>query len=138
MKMTRIVSWIFRIASSLILLQTLYFKFSAQPESVELFTKLGIEPYGRLGAGFVELIAGILLILPRTSFIGASIGLGVISGALMSHFTIIGIESNGDGGQLFILALIVFICCFSVALIERKQGIDLLKRLKRKMIHAGK
>jgi putative oxidoreductase len=138
MKPAKIGSWLFRIVAALILLQTLYFKFSGQPESVELFTKLGVEPYGRIGAGIMELLAAILLLVPRTSFIGAVVGLGIISGALMSHFTLIGIESNGDGGQLFILALIVFISCIMIASIERKQGRALLKRFQRKSISPGR
>ena len=103
------ISWIARIVVAVILLQTLFFKFTAAPESVAIFEKMGIEPYGRIGSRIVELIAGILLLIPRTKAIGALLALGTISGALISHFTVLGIEVDGDGGGLFALAMVVFI-----------------------------
>jgi len=103
------ISWIARIVVAVILLQTLFFKFTAAPESVAIFEKMGIEPYGRIGSGIVELIAGVLLLIPRTKAIGALLALGTISGALISHFTVLGIEVDGDGGGLFALAMVVFI-----------------------------
>lgn len=125
----KILSWILRIAAAIILLQTLYFKFTAQPESVELFTKLGVEPWGRIGTGIMELIAGILLLVPATAFMGAFLGIGLMSGAILSHLTVIGIESKGDGGQLFMLAIIVWVCCGTVAFIHKQQGFDLFKKI---------
>ena len=68
MNLKNILSWLFRIAAAIILLQTLYFKFTAHPESVELFTKLGVEPWGRIGTGIIELITGLLLLIPATAF----------------------------------------------------------------------
>ena len=100
MNFKNIISWLFRIAAAVILLQTLYFKFTAQPESVELFTKLGVEPWGRIGTGIIELIASILLLIPSTVFIGALLGMGLMAGAIASHLLVIGIESQGDGGHV--------------------------------------
>ncbi len=117
--MKNIISWILQIAASLILLQTLYFKFTAQPESVILFTKLGIEPWGRIGTGIIELITGILLLVPRTKIIGAFMGIGVMFGAILSHLMVIGIQSQGDGGQLFMLAITVLVCCLLIVLINK-------------------
>jgi putative oxidoreductase len=111
------------------LLQTLYFKFTAQPESVELFTKLGVEPWGRIGTGIIELIASILLLLPSTIFIGALLGIGLMSGAILSHIMVIGIESKGDGGQLFMLAIIVLVSCISIAFIHKQDATLLMKRI---------
>lgn len=96
------------ILAAVILLQTLYFKFSGAPESIYIFTELGIEPYGRIGAGVLELIVSILLLWKRTSLIGAVLGIGIISGAILSHLFILGIEVQNDGGLLFGLALLVF------------------------------
>jgi len=50
-----ILSWVFRLAAAGILLQTLFFKFTAAPESVYIFTKVGLEPWGRTGSGVVAL-----------------------------------------------------------------------------------
>jgi putative oxidoreductase len=139
MKTKNITSWILRIIAAVILLQTLYFKFSGHPESVELFNKLGVEPWGRIGTGLIELITSILLLIPSTAFIGAFIGVGLMVGAILSHLTIIGIESKGDGGQLFILAIIVLVICSIIMLLNKQKGIAHLeyfikKRMKTKSI----
>lgn len=123
MKLKIILLWTLRIVAALILLQTLYFKFTAQPESVELFTKLGVEPWGRIGTGVIELIASILLLIPSTVFAGAFLGVGLMAGAIVSHLTVIGIESKGDGGQLFILAITVMVCCLVILVFHKNQGI---------------
>lgn len=131
MKARKIISWILRIVAAIILLQTLYFKFSGHPESVELFTKLGAEPWGRIGTGVIELIVGILLLIPATAFIGAFIGVGLMTGAILSHLMVIGIESKGDGGQLFMLAIIVLIFCLALCVIHVQHGIDLWRKLQK-------
>ena len=127
-----IISWLLRIAAAVILLQTLYFKFTAHPESVELFTKLGVEPWGRIGTGIIELITGILLLIPSTVFIGAVLGIGLMSGAILSHITVIGIQSKGDGGQLFMLAIAVLVCCGIIMWLHKQQGILLYKKILKK------
>ncbi len=131
-KTTTIISWLLRIVAAIILLQTLYFKFTGQPESVELFTKLGVEPWGRIGTGVIELITSILLLIPATAFIGAFLGVGVMAGAILSHLTVIGIASQGDGGQLFMLAIIVLVCCLATLIIHRKEGIALYSKSLKK------
>lgn len=135
MKTLKIVSWVLRILASVILLQTLYFKFTAHPESVELFTKLGVEPWGRIGTGILELITGILLLIPATAFVGGLLGMGLMLGAIASHILVIGIESKGDGGQLFLLAIIVLICSVAIQFIHRKEGIAFAKKYLPKSIN---
>lgn len=104
-----VFSWFLRITAAIILLQTLFFKFTAAPESVYIFTKVGAEPWGRIGSGAVELIAAILLLTPRFTWLGSLLALGVMAGAILSHLTILGIEVQGDKGLLFGLALTVFL-----------------------------
>jgi uncharacterized membrane protein YphA (DoxX/SURF4 family) len=113
------ISWTAQIIAAIILIQTLFFKFTAAPESVALFTKLDVEPYGRIGAGIMELITVILLLIPRKAWLGAIFGIMTMAGAIMAHLTVIGIESNGDGGYLFLLALITLTCCLTVAYIRK-------------------
>ena len=120
MNVKSILHWALRLLPAIILLQTLYFKFTASPESVYIFETVGMEPAGRIGSGIAELIAAILLLIPRYSWAGAGLGLGVISGAIFFHLTKLGIEVQGDGGTLFYLALIVFVCCLIVLWQERK------------------
>ena len=110
-KLSTINYWAARLIAAAILLQTLYFKFGAHPDSIYIFSQLGMEPWGRIGTGVMELIASILLIIPSTAWAGALLGLGLMGGAIMSHLTILGIEVHNDGGTLFILALVVTACC---------------------------
>lgn len=130
-KTTRIIDWLFRIAIAVILLQTLYFKFTGHPESVALFSKLGVEPWGRIGTGVIELIAGILILIPASALIGAGLSLGLMAGAIASHLFVIGIESDNDGGQLFMLAIIVLALSLAVLAIRRKEIPVWLARLKK-------
>jgi hypothetical protein len=108
------ILWICRIVSSLILLQTLYFKFSAAEESVYIFTMVDMEPYGRYATGIVELLAAVLIIIPKTSLYGAFLALTVMLGAIGSHLFILGLEVMNDGGQLFIYSLVVSLCCLII------------------------
>ncbi len=132
MKISNIISWLLRIIAAAILLQTLYFKFTGHPESVALFTKLGVEPWGRFGTAAIELITSIFLLIPDTAVIGASLGLGIMAGAILSHLTVIGIESRGDGGELFILAIVVMLCCLILLVMHRKEGINLFRKILKK------
>lgn len=119
-----IISWACRIAIAIILLQTLFFKFTAAEESRYIFaTLLGedLEAVGRIGSGIVELIAAILLVMPRTAWIGALLSLGTISGAILSHVTVLGIVVKDDGGVLFGLAVTVFVLSAVVVTIHRRE-----------------
>ena len=124
MKVQHILLWVFRILAALIMLQTLYFKFSAHPQSVHLFAILGMEPWGRIGTGVLELIASVLILYPRTTGYGALLGLGLMSGAIFFHLTKLGIKFDGDYG-LFTYAVLAFISCAMLVLFYRK---DLLRQ----------
>lgn len=115
------LSLVLRVVVAAILLQTLFFKFSAAPESVWIFQTLGLEPWGRIASGVVELVAALLILWPRTTGLGALLALGVISGAILSHLTKLGIEVQGDGGLLFGLAIIVFIGSAVLAWLHRRE-----------------
>lgn len=123
---------ILRIIISLILLQTLYFKFTASPESVFIFSTLGLEPYGRILSGVGELVASILLLIPSTVILGAALSLGIISGALVSHLTLLGIVVMDDGGLLFILALVVFFLSIGILILRKEELKELLNQYIKK------
>jgi uncharacterized membrane protein YphA (DoxX/SURF4 family) len=108
------------LVAAVILLQTLFFKFTAAPESVYIFTTLGMEPYGRIGSGVAEACAVVLLLIPRTAWFGALLAMGIMSGAILSHLTVLGIEVQGDGGTLFVLALVVALLSLWVLYRERE------------------
>jgi len=125
-KIKKTVSWTAQITASIILLQTLYFKFSGSEESVYIFSTLGVEPWGRLGAGAVELIAAVMLLIPRLAWMGAFISISAITVAVISHLTVLGIEIMGDGGLLFSLAITVFISSLTVLVLRKKTLSELL------------
>src|SRR5213596_351381 len=121
MKICTIITWICRIAAAVILLQTLFFKFTAAPESVYIFSKVGLEPWGRIGSGAAELIAAILILVPSTTWLGAGLALVVMLGAIFSHLTILGIAVMGDGGLLFGLAFAVAACSAVLLFLQRRR-----------------
>jgi putative oxidoreductase len=129
MNTKKIVSIILRLVAAFILVQTLYFKFTGQPESIYIFTKAGMEPWGRIGTGVAELIASVLLLIPSTIVIGAAMAIGLMAGALATHLLILGIEVQGDGGQLFIYALIVLVASVALLSIHSGQLISYKNRL---------
>lgn len=114
-----IIFWAARLLAAIMMLQTLYFKFTASDESVYIFTAIGMEPWGRILVGMLELIAGAMLLVSPTAWIGALLGLSLMSGAIMMHLTILGISVQGDGGQLFIYAVLVAIACITVLIMDR-------------------
>jgi len=105
-----VIYWAARLVAALIMLQTLYFKFTASEESVYIFSAVGMEPWGRIGIGILELLASILLLIPTTVWAGSLLAMGLMAGALGMHLTLLGIEVKGDGGMLFAYALIVLVC----------------------------
>ena len=121
--------WIVKLVAVIILLQTLYFKFTAAPESVFIFSTLGIEPFGRIGSGIVELIASILILIPRTTLLGAVLGFATMLGAIFSHIFVLGIEIQNDGGTLFVLAVITLLCCL-ILIYNQKDKVPNLLRLE--------
>lgn len=125
MKSNKIIL-VLRIIVAIILIQTLRYKFTADPESVYIFETVGLEPYGRIGIGILELIAGILLLIPKTVWLGALLTLGVIGGAIMMHLTKLGIDVNGDGGVLFFTAIATFILS-AIILYTQRKNIPFLK-----------
>lgn len=115
----RALDWTLRIVAAVILLQTLFFKFTGAPESVYIFETLGVEPWGRYGSGIAELIAAVLLLVPRTAALGAVMGAGIMVGAIGGHLTKLGIVVQDDGGTLFGLAILVLVCCLGALCFHR-------------------
>src|SRR6266545_1845407 len=112
--------WALRIIAAIIMLQTLYFKFTAADESVYIFSTLGMEPWGRIGTGVLELIASGLILFPRTTAVGAVLGTGLMSGAIFFHLSKLGLVVMNDGGQLFIYAVLVFVSCATLTIVYRR------------------
>lgn len=112
---------ILRIIVAVILIQTLRFKFLAHEDSVYIFSQVGLEPFGRIGIGIAELIAGLLLLFRKTAWAGAMLTVGIIGGAITMHLTQLGIKVRGDGGVLFYTAVVTFLLALIILFIYRKE-----------------
>jgi uncharacterized membrane protein YphA (DoxX/SURF4 family) len=116
----KIVDWALRIVPAAVLLQTLFFKFTGSPESVYIFTQLGVEPWGRWASGLAELVAAILLLLPSAAWAGGLLAMGVMAGAILSHLFVLGVVVQDDGGLLFTLAWVVLVTSATTVYLHRK------------------
>ena len=125
--MAKTTNLVIRIIIAILLLQTLYFKFTAHPDSVYIFSRIGMEPYGRIGTGIMELIASFLILLNRTQWLGALLALGLMFGAMFFHLIKLGIEVNDDGGLLFGMAVFIFVLSLVVLWINRA-NIPIIKK----------
>lgn len=126
--------WILRILAALILLQTLFFKFTAAEESVYIFSAIGMEPWGRIGIGVLELIASVLILFPATTLFGSLLAVVLMAGAVFFHLTKLGIAVLDDGGQLFIYALIVLFSSAALIIIKRKDLSGLIHLMSKKFL----
>ncbi len=124
----RRLSLICRCVAAGIMLETLWFKFTGHPESVWIFTKMGMESWWRYGQGIWELAASILLFVPRGLWLGCLLSLGAMSAAILSHFAVLGIAIQGDGGLLFGMACTAWLASF-VATWLHQQSIPHITRL---------
>jgi hypothetical protein len=114
------------------MMQTLFFKFTAAPESIYIFTQVGMEPWGRIGTGTIELFASFALLTSSWAWLGALLSTVVMFGALFSHFTLLGFEVQGDGGLLFGLAVVNFASSVQTLFFQRTR-IPLAGQLLRKL-----
>lgn len=126
MKIHTLLYWVARLISAIIMLQTLFFKFTGAAESVEIFTKMGMEPWGRIGTGVFELIAAVLLLINSTARWGALLACGLMAGAIASHVFVLGIAIQGDGGYLFFLAWAVMLTSAYVVWVNRAELLKLI------------
>ena len=135
MNKKNLISFVLRLTVAIILLQTLYFKFTAHPDSVHIFSALKVEPRGRIGLGIVELITAILILNPKTKIIGMINSLGIILGAVFSHLLVLGVNVRNDGGSLFALAIIVLIASTVFLFMHKTEVLALIKSIKIKKIN---
>ncbi len=127
---TKIV-WTLRWIAAAILLQTLYFKFTGAPESIYIFSTLGVEPFGRYFAGVSELVASLLLLIPGLELLGAGMAIGIMLGAILSHLFVLGIIVQDDGGLLFSLACVVLVASSLIVYLEQRQIPMWIKKAQR-------
>ncbi len=127
-----IIQWAIKLIAALIMLQTLYFKFSGAEESVFIFTQMHMEPWGRYTTGIAELMASVLILYKPTTAIGAILAIGIMSGAIFSHLFVLGIEVKNDHGLLFIYASVVWLAALLLVWLNRKQLLDFLNKMSKR------
>lgn len=126
-----IFQWILKLVAALIMLQTLYYKFSGAEESVFIFTQMHMEPWGRCATGIAELMAALLILYKPTTTVGAILAMGIMSGAILSHVFILGIEVKNDHGLLFVYALFVWLSALILAWLNRQQIFDFFNKMQK-------
>ncbi len=130
MRFKIVISWILRIVAAILLLQTLFFKFTGAEESVYIFSQLGVEPWGRIATGCMELVAAILLLVPVTVVPGALLTLGIMAGAIASHIFKLGIVVQNDGGLLFVYGCTILVSAILLLVLHKQQLIILKQKIK--------
>ncbi len=118
---------------SFVFIQSLFFKFTDAAETMHIFQTLNewaltlglpalfLPPlipgiFNQYVIGFAELVTSIFLLFglfakkPCMLFLGAFGAVCIMAGAISFHlFTPLGIEVQGDGGALFIMACLIFL-----------------------------
>ena len=123
-----IVSWILQALIVVIFLVAGPIpKLTGAEGAVALFTELGAEPVGRYAVGAFESIAMILILVPKTTVFGALLTAGLMAGAIMGHFTQLGISISPDvhpdlaGPSMFIMATVAFLASLLIIIFRRAQ-----------------
>lgn len=116
---SKILSWIAQVIVAIIMGQTLFFKFTDHPETVELFKLLEQGAFAYKTIGSLELIACILILVPRTIPYGAILSVGLMSGAIMAHVTTIGF--GAPYGSLGFMAIAAWLLALFVLLVHRTE-----------------
>jgi hypothetical protein len=120
------ISFTIRLLVAIILLQSLYFKFGGHEQATHIFSTLGVEPWGRFLLGGIEFVLAIAILFPITKSIANNLTGLLMIGAIGAHlFTPLGIvvrwDGQNDGGQLFIMGVIVIILYVVEIGIERSR-----------------
>lgn len=115
----QLVSWVCQLTAAGIMIETLFFKFTAAPESVYIFRKMGTEPWWRWGQGIWELLASFCLLVVPLRWLGGILTTGAMLAAILSHMTWLGYSIQGDHGLLFGMAVVTFTCGFTVMILHR-------------------
>jgi putative oxidoreductase len=119
-----IIWWVLRVLLGLALIVFSFPKLSGDISSIELFNKVGGGDPLRYLTGIMELAAGILLLIPMTTLIGAGLTLAAMAGAIVSHLAILGFDFP------FPLAVIFAVIAAGIVWLTRgRTGVALVDRL---------
>ena len=116
----KIVSWILQAVAAFILARAAYGKFTGMEMSLFVFERLEMGTSGRFTIGLIEAFAALLLLMPSVPQIGALLGFGTMMGALIAHTTVLGLDTNGDGGMMVAMMGVVVLATSTVMYIRRR------------------
>ncbi len=108
MKIKGIVSWIIAVLLALAFLGAGAAKLTSQPMMVAQFALFGLPSWFLYVTGAIEVVSAILLLIPRTTVVGAGLITCVMIGALIAHLTHGQAAMIGAPLGLLILAAILF------------------------------
>lgn len=111
---TKIIDIGTRLIASGIFGYSAFLKLSSAPQAVHIFQRIGMEPAGRYCIAALEIIVIVLLLIPKTAWRGATLGLVLMLGAITIHIITNEFDVKGDGGLMFASAIIVFFSCISI------------------------
>jgi putative oxidoreductase len=123
-KITNLVLWVLQIAAAGMFLMVGFLKLSGNPQLVGLFEAIGIGQWFRYLTGTLEVAGAFLLLIPRTSGLGALMLTGVMVGAVMTHLFIVGGSPLG--------AIILLVVTTVVAWGRRQRTMNLLAGLRQR------
>jgi hypothetical protein len=119
-KIMNVVLWVLQIAAAGMFLMAGFSKLSGDPQMVGLFEAIGLGQWFRYLTGTLEVAGAILLLIPRTSGLGALMLAGVMVGAVVTHVCIVG------GSPL--MAIILLFVTGLVAWGRRQRTMNLLAK----------
>ncbi|MGE0223869.1 MAG: hypothetical protein AB7F35_00340 [Acetobacteraceae bacterium] len=128
----RLLTWPASLYIAYIFLWYEQYKLTGNLGSVELFTTItdwlyldGYEKPFRLTVATAEIIASVLVVVPATRMYGATLALGIISGAIFFHVASpLGIDPYNDGATLFKEACAVWLCAVFILVSYREEAME--------------
>jgi putative oxidoreductase len=121
-KIMNVVLWVLQIAAAGMFLMVGFLKLSGDAQLIGLFKAIGLGQWFRYLTGTLEVAGALLLLIPRTSGLGALMLVGVMTGAVLTHVLIVG------GSPL--MAIILLVVTGVVAWGRRQRTMNLLTGLR--------
>ena len=117
--------WVCQVIAAAVMVAAGFIKLQGGPVDIFIFEKLGMEPFGRYLITVLEFTAGILLVWPSFSVLGALLSVGTMIGASIAHATVLGFSVQGDGGMHVGLLVLVFVTS-GVVLWARRRSLPVI------------
>ncbi len=84
------------------------FLVGAAPRSLELFETIGVGQWFRYVTGGLEIVGGIVLLIPGMAAFAAALLACIMVGAILTHLTVLHTSPTGPVALLAVLAIILW------------------------------